>query len=263
MMNSERFLGKVAVITGAANGIGLATVALFASEGADVVAVDLHGVSFDAAVKQTKENGRQILTVEADVSQQADWANLVEQAAAKFGRIDILINCAGIAGNISNFSDVDIDLFDKVMGVNVRGVFLGMQAVAPMMKTQGSGHIVNVSSISGERGNPRVTPYVTSKHAVNGLTKCAALELIEHGIHVNAVAPAPIDTAMMRIVENSAAERFNVDTDAARQMLAKGMTMGRYGRPEEIAAAMAFLCSDDASFMTGAIVPVDGGALAR
>ena len=131
------------------------------------------------------------------------------------------------------------------------------------MKEQGGGHIVNVSSISGDRGNPRVAPYVTSKHAVNGLTKSAALELIQFGIHVNAVAPAPIDTAMMRIVENSAAERFNVDTDAARKLLASGMTMGRYGKPEEIAAAMAFLCSEDASFMTGAIVPVDGGALAK
>ena len=262
-MNSERFLGKVALITGAANGIGLATVGRFASEGADIVAIDLHGVSFAEAVSAAEKNGRTILTLGGDVSQQTDWKNVVEKAVEKFGRIDMLINCAGIAGKIGNFSDVDIDLFDKVMAVNVRGIFLGMQAVTPTMKAQGSGHIVNVSSISGERGNPRVTPYVTSKHAVNGLTKSAALELIRYGIHVNAVAPAPIDTAMMRLVEDSAAERLNVDNDAAKKMLASGMTMGRYGQPEEIAAAMAFLCSEDASFMTGAIVPIDGGALAK
>ena len=262
-MSSERFLGKVAIVTGGANGIGLATGGRLARDGADIVAVDLHGVSFTEALSTTEEYGRKITTIEADVSQEKDWANVIEHALEQFGRIDMLINCAGIAGKISNFSDVDIDLFDKVMAVNVRGVFLGMQAVTPTMKDQGGGHIVNVSSISGERGNPRVAPYVTSKHAVNGLTKSAALELIKYGIHVNAVAPAPIDTAMMRLVEDSAAKQLNVDTDAAKKMLSSGMIMGRYGQPEEIAAAIAFLCSDEASFMTGAIVPVDGGALAR
>jgi len=262
-MTSEQFLGKVAIITGAANGIGLATVARFARDGADIVAVDLHGVSFADAIAAAHGNGSNVLTVEADVSQQADWARVVAKAVEEFGRIDILINCAGIAGPISRFEDVPIELFDKVMAVNVRGISLGMQALIPTMRSQGGGHIVNVSSISGERGNARVTSYVTSKHAVNGPTQSVALDAIADGIRVNAVAPAPIDTAMMRLVEESAANRFNTDTDAARQMLSKGMVMGRYGQPEEIAAVMAFLCSADASFMTGAIVPVDGGALAR
>ena len=262
-MNSEQFLGKVAIITGAANGIGLATVARFARDGADIVAVDLHGVSFADAVAAAEKHNRSVLTVEADVSQQADWENVVEKTLGEFGRIDILINCAGIAGIISRFEEIPIDLFDKVMGVNVRGIFLGMQAVIPTMRAQGGGHIVNVSSISGERGNARVASYVTSKHAVNGLTKCVALDVIGDGIHINAVAPAPIDTAMMGLVEKRAAERLNVDTEAARKMLASNMVMGRYGQPEEIAAAMAYLCSADASFMTGAIVPVDGGALAH
>lgn len=262
-MSSERFLGKVAIITGAANGIGLAAVGRFSSDGADIVAVDLHGVSFEKAVKKAAENGRQILTVEADVTQQADWANVIEQTLEKFGRIDILINNAGIFGIISRFEEIPIDTFDKVMNVNVRGTFFGMQAVIPTMRAQGGGHIVNVSSISGERGSARAAPYITSKHAVNGLTQCAALDVIRDGIHINAVAPAPTDTDMVRLLEDSASARLNVDQEAARKMVENGLVIGRYARPEEIVAAMAFLCCADASFMTGAIVPVDGGALAR
>ena len=262
-MNSEQFLGKVAIITGAANGIGLAAVARFARDGADIVAVDLHGVSFEAAVAAAKASGSNILTVEADVARQADWANVVEQSLAEFGRIDILINNAGIFGVISRFDEIPVDIFDNVMNVNVRGVFLGMQAVIPTMRAQGGGHIVNVSSISGERGAARGAAYVTSKHAVNGLTQSVALDVIRDGIHVNAVAPAPTDTDMVRLLEDSASKRMNVDQDAARKMVEKSLVTGRYGKPEEVVAVMAFLCSADASFMTGAIVPVDGGALAR
>lgn len=262
-MNSERFLGKVAIITGAANGIGLAAVGRFSNEGADIVAVDLHDVSFEKAVKKVEENGRQILTIEADVTQQADWSSVIEQTLEKFGRIDILINNAGIFGIIGRFEETSINTFDKVMDVNVRGVFLGMQAVIPTMRAQGGGHIVNVSSISGERGSALGTAYVTSKHAVNGLTQSVALDVIRDGIHINAVAPAPTDTDMVRLLENSASTRLNVDQEAARKMVEKGLLMGRYGRPEEIAAAMAFLCSNDASFITGSIIPVDGGALAK
>lgn len=262
-MSSERFLGKVAVITGAANGIGLAAVGRFSREGADIVAVDLHGVPFEKAANKVQENGRRILTVEADVSKQTDWANVIGQTLETFGRIDILINNAGIFGVIGRFEELSLETFDKVMNVNVRGTLLGMQAVIPTMRAQSGGHIVNVSSISGERGTPRGTAYVTSKHAVNGLTQCAALDVIRDGIHINAVAPAPVDTDMVRLLEDSASARLNVDQEAARKMVEKGLVMGRYGRPEEIVAAMAFLCSEDASFMTGAIIPVDGGALAR
>ena len=262
-MTEKQFLGKVAIITGAANGIGLATVAHFAKDGADIVAVDLHGAPLTNAVTEGEDVGQRVVPVEADVSKQADWATVIEQATATFGRIDILINCAGISGPLSRFEDCTVEAFDQVMAVNVRGIFLGMQAVIPTMKAQGRGHIVNVSSISGERGHPRVTSYATSKHAVNGLTKCAALDLIEYGIHVNAISPAPIDTAMMRGAEAAAAERLKVDQETMHKMLTSNSPMGRYGEPSEIAAAMAFLCSDAASFMTGAIVPVDGGALAH
>ena len=262
-MSSEQFLGKVAIITGAANGIGLAAVARFTRDGADIVAVDLHGVSFADAVAAAEQNGRKLLTVQADVSKQADWADVIEKSVEEFGRIDILINNAGIFGVISRFEETPVDLFDKVMNVNVRGVFLGMQAVIPTLRAQGGGHIVNVSSISGERGTARGTAYVTSKHAVNGLTQCVALDVIRDGIHVNAVAPAPTDTDMVRLLEDSAAKRLNGDQKAARKMLENSLVIGRYGQPEEIVAVMAFLCSADASFMTGAIVPVDGGALAR
>lgn len=262
-MNTKQFLGKVAIITGAANGIGLATVAHFAEEGADIVAVDLDGASLANAIAAGEAAGQSVVAVAANVAQEADWANVVEQALEAFGRIDILINCAGISGPLIRFQDCSVADFDQVMAVNVRGIFLGIQAVIPAMKAQGGGHIVNVSSISGERGNGRILPYTTSKHAVNGLTKSAALDLIECGIHVNAVSPAPIDTNMIRKAEEAIMARLNVEPDKARQMMSSGNPLGRYGQPSEIAAAMAFLCSDAASFMTGAIVPVDGGALAR
>lgn len=262
-MDTKQFLGKVAIITGAANGIGLATVAHFAGEGADIVAVDLDNAPLGNAIEAGEAAGQRVVTVAADVVQEEDWARVIEQALAEFGRIDILINCAGISGPIGRFQDCPVAAFDQVMAVNVRGIFLGMQAVVPTMKAQGSGHIVNVSSISGRGGNARVASYVTSKHAVNGLTKSAALDLIEDGIHVNAVSPAPIDTDMIKKAEAAVAARLNLDPEKARKMMSSGLPIRRYGQPSEIAAVMAFLCSDAASFMTGAIVPVDGGALAR
>ncbi len=262
-MNSERFRGQVAIVTGAAKGIGLATVERFACEGADIVAVDLQEAALVDAVALAETTGRKVVPVAADVAHEADWAQVVAAANEHYGRIDILINCAGISGPLSRVEECPVAVFDQVMAVNVRGIFLGIQAVIPTMKAQGSGSIVNVSSISGARGNPRIISYVTSKHAVNGLTKCAALDLIGDGIRVNAVSPAPTDTDMMRTVEVSAAERLDVDLERAHKMMASNLPIGRYGRPSEIAAVMAFLCSDEASFMTGSIIVVDGGALSH
>ncbi|MEM7333793.1 MAG: SDR family oxidoreductase [Chloroflexota bacterium] len=262
-MKVRRFTDKVAVITGSAQGIGLATAERFSQEGADIVAVDLHGVDFDAVSRIVEGNGRNLSIVEADVSSQSDWRQVVEKADVEYGRIDVLVNCAGIAGALGGFEDVTLKDFEKVMAVNVTGTFLGMQAVTPTMKAQNSGSIVNISSISGERGNPRITAYTTSKHAVNGLSKCAALDLIQYGIRVNVVSPAPIDTAMMKQAEDAAAARLNIDAETARKMMSSNLVMGRYGQPAEIAATVAYLCSEDASFMTGAVVAVDGGALAR
>lgn len=249
----KRFEEKVAIVTGAANGIGAATAQRFLNEGAHVCGVDL---SFDG-------NDEWMMQVGADVTQDGDWERIVERVVDVYGRVDILINCAGISGPLGAFEDVTLAQFEKVMAVNVTSIFLGMKAVLPTMKAQKSGAIVNVSSISGERGNPRVAPYVTSKHAVNGLSKSAALAFVEHGIRVNVVSPAPVDTAMMRQAEASAAQRLNLDAEKAHQMMTAGLVMGRYGQAEEIAATITFLCSDDASFMNGAIVAVDGGALAR
>lgn len=262
-MNSEQFSGKVAIITGAANGIGLATVTYFAEQGADIVAVDMQEAALIKAEEVAKETGQRVVTVAADVSKEAGWSTIVERAIAELGRIDILINCAGIAGPLGRLEDCPVEEFDRVMAVNVRGIFLGMQAVTPTMRSQGGGHIVNISSISGARGNSRIAAYATSKHAVNGLTKCAALDLIGDGIRVNAVSPAPIDTDMMKKVEATAVERLNLEPDAVHQMFSSGLPIGRYGQPAEVAAVMAFLCSDAASFMTGSIVAVDGGALSH
>ena len=257
-MPAHEFAGKVAVITGAANGIGKATLEHFLENGARVVAVDQQE---DALAKFAGHDG--ILAVATDVTSAEDWQRVILQTEASFGRIDFLANCAGIAGPLGRFADIQLADFERVMAVNVTGTFLGMQAVTPLMKAVGKGAIVNISSIAGARGNPRLLPYTTSKHAVNGLSKCAALDLVEFGIRVNVVAPAPIDTAMMRYAEETAAERLNIDVERAHELLSANLPMKRYGQPEEIADIIGFLCSDRASFMNGAIVAADGGVLAR
>ncbi len=255
MDQQKILLGRVAIITGAARGIGFATVHALTQVGANIVAFDLPQSSIDEAKRVAEENGSQFLACQGDVASAVDWRRVVKEALDKFGKIDILVNNAGISGAIGSMLDYPDDVFDKVMAVNARGVFLGMKYVGQVMKSTG-GAIVNISSVSGIGGGRYVIAYTASKHAVVGMTKLAASELAQFKIRVNALCPAPTATEMMFELERS---QSPANPEAVRLGMASMIPLGRYGEPEEIANAVLFLASDAASFITGAAIPIDGG----
>lgn len=256
----RRFEGKTVVITGAAGGIGLAACRRFAAEGANVVAVDLPGTALEAALGAVEEAGARGLAVPADVTRAEQVANYVQQAKGRFGGIDAFFNNAGIEGWVGPSTEYPEDVFDRVLAVNVKGVWLGMKYVVPVMRERGGGAIVNTASVAGLGGTPTIIAYGASKHAVIGLTKSAALEFGSDRIRANAICPSPIETRMMRSLERG----LNPDApEAVHQMMAANIPLGRYGEPEEVAALTAFLCSDDAKFISGGVYTIDGGSRAR
>jgi NAD(P)-dependent dehydrogenase (short-subunit alcohol dehydrogenase family) len=256
----RRFEGKVIVITGAAGGIGKATAERFAQEGASVVAVDLAGSALDDVVAAVEAAGSRAVAVPADVSKSADVERYVKAAKDRFGGIDAFFNNAGIEGWVGPTTLYPEEMFDKVIAVNLKGVFLGIKHVAPVMLERGGGSIVNTASVAGLSGTPSIFAYGASKHAVVGMTKSAALEFGPRGIRTNAICPSPIETRMMRALERG----INPDEpEQAHQQMAAGNPMGRYGEPAEVAAFVAFLCSPDASYLNGGIFPIDGGRMAR
>ena len=252
----SRFTGRVAIVTGAAGGIGLAACARFASEGASVVAVDLASADLGAAVAAIEGAGGTALAVPADVTNSAQVAGYVDAAREAFGRVDVLFNNAGIEGTYAPMIEYPEESFDQVIAVNVRGVWLGIKHAAPAMIAGGGGAIVNTASVAGLFGSRGISPYSASKHAVAGLTKSAALELATSGVRVNAVCPAPIETRMMRSLE---AYIGGDDADDIRKRFAERLPVQRYGEPHEVAALVAFLASDEASYITGSLYPIDGG----
>lgn len=246
-----RLQDKVAVITGGAGGIGKVTAKRFLDEGASVVLVDL---SEDVLAEAKKELGDKVLTIQADVSKEKDVKNYVAKTVEQFGKIDIFFNNAGIEGKVAPITEQKVEDFDQVLAVNVRGVFLGLQNVIPVMTKQKSGSIINTSSVAGLSGSPGVSPYITSKHAVVGLTKAAAVESAASGIRVNSIHPSPVNTRMMRSLESG----MGID----EATLAKTIPLGRYGESDEIASLVLFLASDESKFITGAQYRIDGGMAA-
>lgn len=251
----KRLQDRVALITGGAGGIGKATAARFLDEGARVVLVDLDAGGL-AATQASLDGGDRVRTVVADVSREEDVQRYVQATLDAFGRIDVFFNNAGIEGKAAPLEAQDIAMFDKVIAVNVRGAYLGLKHVLPHMYAAGSGSVINTSSVAGLRGSAGVAPYVTSKHAVTGMTKVAALEAATHGVRFNPVHPSPVNTRMMRSLE---AGFDPAHAEAAKAAMEQAIPLGRYGESEEIASLVLFLASDESRFITGAQYRIDGG----
>jgi 3alpha(or 20beta)-hydroxysteroid dehydrogenase len=245
---------RAAIVTGAGGGIGRAASLGLAAKGFAVVAVDLVEVLAHETVAAVEATGGEAVAVAADVTDDAAVSGYVRECEERFGGVDAFFNNAAYEGAIAPIPDYPLEEYDRTMAVNVRGVFLGLRHVIPAMRRRGGGSIVNVSSQAGLRGVPELSAYSASKHAVIGLTKAAALENVREGIRVNTVCPGPTDTRMMRAIEETV-ERQGGDPSG----FAERIPIGRYGRPEEIAALVVWLLADAPDFLTGATLPVDGG----
>ncbi len=250
----QRLNNKVAVITGGTGGIGLAAGKLFAAEGAQVVLVDLDQGALDRAVADI--GAERAMGVAADVTDPAQVQAYVQATVARHGRLDVFFNNAGIEGAVGTIVDYPLEVFDKVMAVNVRGVFLGLKYVIPAMAKSGGGSIVITSSLGGLRGVPKLGAYIASKHAVVGLMKSAALECAQHNIRVNTINPSPIATRMIEAIEAGYAPGA---TALVKKKMEAAVPLRRYGQPHEVAQLALFLASDEAAYITGNSYPIDGG----
>ena len=248
------FDGKVALVTGGTSGIGRATAIAFANEGAKVVVAGRREKEGTETVEQIRQAGGDAVFVQTDVTKENDIKNLIDTTLKTYGRLDYAFNNAGVEQPLTPLTDQTEDDFDRVINTNVKGVWLSIKHQIPAMLQNGGGAIVNNSSVAGIIGLSGVPIYIASKHAVIGLTKAIALEYAKQSIRVNAVLPAAIETDMFN--------RF-ADNQEARSYIESLHPIGRTGRPEEIADAVIWLCSDKASFVTGQSLAIDGGFTAQ
>jgi NAD(P)-dependent dehydrogenase (short-subunit alcohol dehydrogenase family) len=247
--------GKVAVVTGAASGIGRATAELFAVHGAAIVAADIDKEGAQETLQKVKKTGGKGIALEVDIANEDHIRSMVEETIENFGRLDFACNNAGIEGEQAMTAECTHENWNKVTDINLQGTWLCMKYELPELLKVEDGAIVNVSSIAGVLGFPGIPAYVSSKHGINGLTKTAALEYADKGIRVNSVCPGAIETPMI--------DRFVGEKSEERNELKAQHPMGRFGYPEEVAEAIVWLCSEKACFITGQILGVDGGFTAR
>jgi NAD(P)-dependent dehydrogenase (short-subunit alcohol dehydrogenase family) len=246
--------GKVAIITGGSSGIGRATAIAFAREGAKVAIASRREEEGEETVRLVKEAGSDGFFIKTDVAKAADVSAMVEKTVQQYGSLNYAFNNAGIEEAPTSLVEQTEETFDRIVNINIKGVWLSMKYQIPQMLKNGGGVIVNTSSVGGLIGVPGVPIYVASKHAVLGLTKSAALEYAKQGIRINAVSPGAIETEMF--------DRF-ADDPQMRGQMAAAHPVGRVGKAEEIASAVLWLCSDGASFVTGQTLTVDGGFTAQ
>jgi NAD(P)-dependent dehydrogenase (short-subunit alcohol dehydrogenase family) len=247
--------GKISLITGAASGIGRATALIFAREGARLILTDVAEDGGNQTLGMCRETGAEGIFVKANVAVESDVEALVAKAVTTYGGLDCAFNNAGIGGAAKMTHEYSLEEWNRVIATNLTGVWLCMRAEIAQMLKQGKGTIVNTSSIMGLTGAIRVPAYTAAKHGVAGLTKAAALEYARHGIRINAVCPAPIYTPLLM---STFAKRPDIE-----QRYARSEPMKRLGQPEEVGEAVAWLCSDKASYVTGLPMPVDGGYMAQ
>jgi NAD(P)-dependent dehydrogenase (short-subunit alcohol dehydrogenase family) len=253
-----RLKNKVAIVTGASGGIGAASAAKMLAEGAKVMLAGRDRGRLEAVAAGLNAGDNVAIHV-GDPAEEADVIRLVQETQASFGGVDILFANAGAEGSVAPITAISVEEFDSIQRVNVRGPWLAIKHIGPAIAARGGGSIICTSSVAGSVGVAGLGAYAPSKHAINGLVKVAALEFAKSGVRVNAIAPAPIDNAMMASIEKQASPN---DPSLARQGFSALIAMGRYGTNEEVAGIVAFLASDDAQYCTGGVYPVDGGFLA-
>ena len=245
--------GRTVLVAGATSGIGRATALAFAQAGASVVVSGLGAQAGRGVEAEIRSLGREVLFIEADVSREGEVRGLMQRAVERFGRIHAAVNNAGTEGRYGPVQDMTVEDFERIIGVNLRGIWLGLKYQIPHMLAQGSGAIVNTSSTAGVAAIPNIGLYTASKHAVIGLTKASALEVARSGIRINAVAPGPVETGLLHRM---------VDGHVDPAQIAASVPMGRISSPEEIARVILWLCSDAASYVTGHTLVADGGLTA-
>lgn len=253
---------KTVLITGGAAGIGAATAKAFLAEGAKVAIVDISDEALAKTAGDLGADDERLITIAADVSKEEEVKAYVQATVDAFGTIDVFFNNAGIMGELAPVVELDAEVFDRVLSVNVRGAFLGLKHVLPIMYAKKAGSVINTSSIGGLTAGPAVgaTAYVTSKFAITGMTRLTSREAAPHNVRVNSLHPGMTDTALLRSSEAMVTDEGG-DVDATREAMAASIPLGRYGEPAEIANMVLFLASDASSFVTGAQFLADGGLL--